>query len=115
MQVLPFHAAMTQESRLASMKEFTRSPPKEVSQFMVCTDRASRGIDFTRVDHVILFDYPRDPSEYVRRVGRTARGARGQGKAFIFVVGKQVSLAQKVMERNRKGHPLHDVPSAYEY
>lgn len=115
MQVLPFHAAMTQESRLASMKEFARSPPKEVSQFMVCTDRASRGIDFTRVDHVILFDYPRDPSEYVRRVGRTARGARGQGKAFIFVVGKQVSLAQKVMERNRKGHPLHDVPSAYEY
>ncbi|XP_045804072.1 DEAD-box ATP-dependent RNA helicase 50 [Trifolium pratense] len=114
-QVLPFHAAMTQESRLASMKEFTRSPSKEVSQFMVCTDRASRGIDFTRVDHVILFDYPRDPSEYVRRVGRTARGARGQGKAFIFVVGKQVSLASKVMERNRKGHPLHDVPSAYEY
>lgn len=41
MQVLPFHAAMTQESRLASMKEFTRSPPKEVSQFMVCTDRYS--------------------------------------------------------------------------
>ncbi|KAI5402251.1 DEAD-box ATP-dependent RNA helicase 50 [Lathyrus oleraceus] len=114
MQVLPFHAAMTQESRLASMKEFTRPPSKELSQFMVCTDRASRGIDFSGVDHVILFDYPRDPSEYVRRVGRTARGARGQGKAFIFVVGKQVSLARKITERNRKGHPLHDVPSAYE-
>lgn len=82
---------------------------------MATCNRASRGIDFARVDHVILFDYPRDPSEYVRRVGRTARGARGQGKAFIFVVGKQVSLARKVMERNRKGHPLHDVPSAYEY
>lgn len=38
-QVLPFHAAMTQESRLASMEEFTRSPSKGVSQFMVCTDR----------------------------------------------------------------------------
>lgn len=81
---------------------------------MATCNRASRGIDFSRVDHVILFDYPRDPSEYVRRVGRTARGARGQGKAFIFVVGKQVSLARKIMERNRKGHPLHDVPSAYE-
>ncbi|KAG5030370.1 hypothetical protein AAZX31_06G002300 [Glycine max] len=112
-QVLPFHAAMTQESRLASMEEFTRSPSKGVSQFMVCTDRASRGIDFARVDHVILFDFPRDPSEYVRRVGRTARGAKGVGKAFIFVVGKQVSLARKIMERNQKGHPLHDVPSAY--
>jgi ATP-dependent RNA helicase DDX18/HAS1 len=41
MQVLPFHAAMTQESRLASMKEFSRSPSKEVSQFMICTDRYS--------------------------------------------------------------------------
>ncbi|XLT56587.1 hypothetical protein S245_049227, partial [Arachis hypogaea] len=40
-QVLPFHAAMTQESRLASMKEFARSPSKQVSQFMVCTDRYS--------------------------------------------------------------------------
>ncbi|QCE16930.1 DEAD-box ATP-dependent RNA helicase 50 [Vigna unguiculata] len=113
MQVLPFHAAMTQESRLASMEEFTRPPSKGVSQFMVCTDRASRGIDFAGVDHVILFDFPRDPSEYVRRVGRTARGARGVGKAFIFVVGKQVSLASKIMERSRKGHPLHDVPTPY--
>lgn len=78
------------------------------------TIRASRGIDFAGVDHVVLFDFPRDPSEYVRRVGRTARGAGGKGKAFIFVIGKQVRLARKIMERNQKGHPLHDVPSAYE-
>lgn len=38
-QVLPFHAAMTQESRLASMKEFARPPSKSISQFMICTDR----------------------------------------------------------------------------
>ncbi|KAI4353966.1 hypothetical protein L6164_002881 [Bauhinia variegata] len=113
MQVLPFHAAMTQDSRLANMEGFMRSQSKEVSQFLICTDRASRGIDFTKVAHVILFDFPRDPSEYVRRVGRTARGAGGKGKAFIFVVGKQVSLASRLMERNRKGHPLHDVPFAY--
>lgn len=78
------------------------------------SDRASRGIDFPGVDHVILFDFPRDPSEYVRRVGRTARGAGGMGKAFIFVVGKQVSLARRIMDRNQKGHPVHDVPAAYE-
>lgn len=77
-------------------------------------NRASRGMDFAGVNHVVLFDFPRDPSEYVRRVGRTARGAAGRGKAFIFVVGKQVSLARRIMERNRKGHPLHDVPSAYQ-
>ncbi|TMX04573.1 hypothetical protein EJD97_007432 [Solanum chilense] len=110
-KVLPFHAALDQESRLANMKEFRSSKAENVSLFLVCTDRASRGIDFEGVDHVVLFDYPRDPSEYVRRVGRTARGAGGKGKAFIFAVGKQVSLARRIMERNSKGHPLHDVPS----
>ncbi|KAK3190091.1 hypothetical protein Dsin_029652 [Dipteronia sinensis] len=113
-RVLPFHAALEQQSRLVNMKEFTSSESKEECLFLVCTDRASRGIDFAGVDHVVLFDFPRDPSEYVRRVGRTARGAGGKGKAFIFVVGKQVSLARRIMERNLKGHPLHDVPSAFE-
>lgn len=84
-----------------------------VNGYLFLFTRASRGIDFDGgVDHVVLFDFPRDPSEYVRRVGRTARGAGGKGKAFIFVVGKQVSLARRIIERNRKGHPLHDVPSA---
>ncbi|XXG84760.1 hypothetical protein AAC387_Pa10g2213 [Persea americana] len=112
-RVLPFHAALTQESRLGNMKEFLSSQSKDLL-FLICTDRASRGIDFMNVDHVVLFDFPRDPSEYVRRVGRTARGAGGMGKAFVFVVGKQVSLARRIMERNSKGHPLHDVPAAYE-
>ncbi|CAI9089032.1 OLC1v1023519C1 [Oldenlandia corymbosa var. corymbosa] len=113
-RVLPFHAALDQETRLANMTEFRGSVKDNTSLFLVCTDRASRGIDFAGVDHVVLFDFPRDPSEYVRRVGRTARGAGGKGKAFIFVVGKQVSLARRIIERNKKGHPLHDVPSAYE-
>ncbi|KAJ8430407.1 hypothetical protein Cgig2_015899 [Carnegiea gigantea] len=113
-RVLPFHAALEQEKRLANMEEFLIADTGNKSLFLICTDRASRGIDFTNVDHVVLFDFPRDPSEYVRRVGRTARGADGKGKAFIFVVGKQVSLARRIIGRNLKGHPLHEVPSAYE-
>ncbi|KAL9233035.1 hypothetical protein vseg_008078 [Gypsophila vaccaria] len=113
-RVLPFHAALDQGTRLVNMKEFLNSVTGSRSQFLICTDRASRGIDFPSVDHVVLFDFPRDPSEYVRRVGRTARGAGGTGKAFVFVVGKQVSLARRIIERNLKGHPLHEVPSSYE-
>ncbi|KAJ3687412.1 hypothetical protein LUZ61_016576 [Rhynchospora tenuis] len=111
-RVLPFHSALTQDVRLTNLKEFLKSQSAD-SMFLVCTDRASRGIDFEKVDHVVLFDFPREPSEYVRRVGRTARGAGGAGKAFVFVVGKQVSLAGRIIERNRKGHPLHQVPGAY--
>lgn len=40
----------------------------------VCTDRLSRGLDLVTANHAILFDFPRDPHEYVRRVGRVCRG-----------------------------------------
>ncbi|KAJ8560372.1 hypothetical protein K7X08_004430 [Anisodus acutangulus] len=55
-KILPFHAALDQESRLANMKEFRSSKKENISLFLVCTDRASRGIDFEGVDHVVLFD-----------------------------------------------------------
>lgn len=109
--VLPFHAAVSQECRISSLEHFLDSQ-SEKSLFLICTDRASRGLDLINVDHVVLFDFPRDPSEYVRRVGRTARGAGGRGKAFIFVVGKQVSLALRIIDRNDKGHPLHALPDS---
>ena len=57
---------------------------------LVCTDRASRGIDSAHVEHVVLFDFPRDPSEYVRRAGRVSRGAGGTGLVSILVLGRQV-------------------------
>ncbi|KAL0665140.1 hypothetical protein Bca4012_101978 [Brassica carinata] len=64
LHVLPFHAAFAQGTRLTNMEEFTLSHPEDHSLFLVCTDRASRGIDSSGVDHVVLFDFPRDPSEY---------------------------------------------------
>ncbi|CAK9218985.1 unnamed protein product [Sphagnum troendelagicum] len=112
--VLPYHAALSQQARLESMQQFLESKPKK-NMFLVCTDRASRGLDSFDVEHVVLFDFPRDPSEYVRRVGRTARGAGGTGKVFVFALGKQVAMARRIMARNEKGHPVHSVPgSQYE-
>jgi len=64
----------------------------------VCTDRAARGVDFEAapVDHVILFDFPKDPAEYVRRVGRTARAGRA-GTSTVFAYGWQLPIARKIM------------------
>jgi ATP-dependent RNA helicase DDX18/HAS1 len=76
---------------------------------LVC--RASRGIDSVYVEHVVLFDFPRDPSEYVRRVGRTARGAHGTGTVSVLVLGRQVPLARRLIDRNEQGDPVHTVPS----
>ncbi|KAH0875944.1 hypothetical protein HID58_073306 [Brassica napus] len=70
LHVLPFYAALAQGTRLTNMEEFTSSHPEDHSLFLVCTDRASCGIDSSGVDHVVLFDFPCDPSEYVRLFSR---------------------------------------------
>jgi ATP-dependent RNA helicase DDX18/HAS1 len=70
----------------------------DVNQILVCTDRAARGVDFDAapVNHVVLFDFPKDPAEYVRRVGRTARAGRN-GVSTVFAYGWQLPIARKIM------------------
>jgi ATP-dependent RNA helicase DDX18/HAS1 len=107
----PYHAALTDARRKASLDAFLRTPKNgETPMMLVCTDRASRGLDAPSVSHVILFDFPRDPSEYVRRVGRTARGAMGTGEVSVLVLGRQVRLAREIMRRNTRGDPVESTP-----
>ena len=51
---------------------------------LVATDIAARGIDVEALSHVVNFDVPASPEDYVHRVGRTAR-AQAKGDAFMFV------------------------------
>ena len=51
----------------------------------MCTDVAQRGLDFPNVDWIVQYDPPDDPEDYIHRVGRTARGAQGSGKALLFI------------------------------
>jgi len=86
----------TEESGYREKKQQYQT--KEVNHILVCTDRAARGVDFEAapVDHVILFDFPKDPAEYVRRVGRTARAGRA-GTSTVFAYGWQLPIARKIM------------------
>jgi superfamily II DNA/RNA helicase len=56
---------------------------------LVATDVVSRGIDIDDIDLVINYDVPRDPEDYVHRVGRTARASK-KGQAITFVNEKQM-------------------------
>ena len=108
---LPYHAALTPDRRRSSLGEFLKPHERgDAPKMLVCTDRASRGLDAAGVTHVVLFDFPRDPSEYVRRVGRTARGALGKGEVSVLVLGRQVRLAREIMRRNTRGDPVESTP-----
>ncbi len=59
-------------------------------RILVATDIAARGIDVTGIQVVINFDLPDDPSDYVHRIGRTARAGK-EGRAISFATPDQVS------------------------
>jgi len=124
-KVLPYHAALSREKRDENLRkflgrrsssekqrgEFTVDDDDSTPQLLICTDRASRGLDGKKIKHVVLFDFPRDPSEYVRRVGRTARGALGTGTVTALVIGRQLKLAREIMRRNSRGDPVEGTPT----
>lgn len=64
---------------------------------LVATDIVSRGIDIDDITMVINYDCPRDPEDYVHRIGRTARAGR-QGRA-VTLVGERDNLSLKRIER----------------
>ncbi|KAF9205494.1 putative ATP-dependent RNA helicase ddx28, partial [Haplosporangium sp. Z 27] len=74
-------------------------------KILISTDIASRGIDTTTVNHVVLFDFPVTIVDYLHRVGRTARGGRG-GRATSLVGRKDRNLAERIMMGIRLGKVL---------
>lgn len=98
--VRAYHNALTPETRNENLRVFANglAQRNEVDFVLVCTDRAARGVDFdsSPVEHVIIFDFPKDPAEYVRRVGRTARAGRA-GTTTVFAHGWQLPIARQVM------------------
>jgi ATP-dependent RNA helicase RhlE len=74
------HADRTQEQRIEALEDFrTGRVP-----VLVATDVASRGLDVDGISHVINFDVPHSPEDYIHRSGRTAR-AGAVGDVFTFV------------------------------
>jgi len=62
---------------------------------VVATDVAARGLDVTRISHVINFDIPTDTEAYVHRIGRTGRAGRA-GEAILFVAPREKRLLRSI-------------------
>lgn len=88
--VTELHSNLTQGQRTRAMEGFRR----EEFQVMVATNIAARGLDVDHITHVISFDVPHVPDDYVHRIGRTGR-ADAQGDAFVLVSpAEEKSLVQ---------------------
>src|SRR6266849_3914221 len=74
------HSNRSQNQRIAALKAFKAGTVR----VLVATDIAARGIDVEGISHVVNFDFPPQPEDYVHRIGRTGR-AKAIGDAISFV------------------------------
>jgi ATP-dependent RNA helicase RhlE len=87
------HADRSQPQREAALQEFRDGR----ARVLVATDIAARGLDVDSVSHVINYDVPAAPEDYVHRVGRTGRAGK-QGQA-ITIVAPVDELSMRAIER----------------
>merc|ERR1712179_801333 len=86
--VMCIHGKQKQTKRTTTFFSFCNAD----SGILLCTDVAARGLDIPDVDWIIQFDPPDDPKEYIHRVGRTARGATGSGRALLFLTPEETGF-----------------------
>ena len=85
------HSNKTQNYRLRSIEQFSEGQHR----ILVATDVMARGLDIDDVTHVINFDTPDYPENYMHRIGRTGR-AEKQGNALLFSTGKEQEARERI-------------------
>lgn len=95
-QAVAIHGNKSQAQRTAALQAFRHGHVK----LLVATDIAARGIDVSGVSHVINFELPNVPEQYVHRIGRTAR-AGAEGVAISFVADDERAYLKAIEKATR--------------
>ena len=107
--VAHLHGDLSQRDRDKSMARFKDSHVK----YLIATNVAARGLDIDDISHVINYDVPLSPEEYLHRVGRTARAGR-EGVAVTLITPSEI-LKLRDVERMARTHiepaSLDDFPA----
>ncbi|XP_074280330.1 DEAD-box ATP-dependent RNA helicase 39 [Silene latifolia] len=105
MYTVNYHGEVPAEQRVENLKKFKDEHGD--CPTLVCTDLAARGLDLD-VDHVIMFDFPKNSVDYLHRTGRTARmGAKG--KVTSLVTKRDIPLATRIEEAMKKNESLESL------
>jgi ATP-dependent RNA helicase RhlE len=100
LRIAVIHGDRSQNQRIAALDGFKRGK----FAVLVATDIAARGLDVQGITHVINFDVPATPEDYVHRIGRTAR-AEAVGDAFTLVAREE-----EIQMRQIEAHLGHALP-----
>ena len=92
MLFLDIHGKQKQGKRYSTFHTFSQ---KRNSVVLFATDLASRGVDFPAIDWVIQLDPPEDISQYIHRVGRTAR-YKSDGNSVLFIGQKEINFVNEL-------------------
>ncbi|ETW80556.1 hypothetical protein HETIRDRAFT_123078 [Heterobasidion irregulare TC 32-1] len=106
--IFRLHGSLPLQTRLASLRGFSAVPSAFQTSVLLCTSVASRGLDLPLVRAVVQYDLPTEggATEYVHRVGRTARAGKG-GEAWSIVAPSEASWVEWV-EGRMKGADKED-------
>ena len=99
------HSDRSQAQRQRALESFRNGRVR----VLVATDIAARGIDVADIGHVVNYDLPHVPEDYVHRIGRTARAA-ATGRASSFVAPEDAPLLQAIERLTRAKVPEGQVP-----
>ena len=99
------HADKTQAQRTKALDDFKAGKIR----VLVATDIAQRGLDISHITHVISYDVPQQPEDYVHRIGRTGRASR-EGDAFTFMAPDEIAMVRTIEAVMGKPIPRVSVP-----
>ena len=85
------HADKSQGERMRALEDFKSGKVR----VLVATDIAQRGLDVSGISHVINYDVPQQPEDYVHRIGRTGRAA-STGDAFTFMAPDEIAMVRSI-------------------
>ena len=103
------HSNKTQNYRIRSIRQFDEGK----NRILVATDVMARGLDFDEVSHVINFDTPDFPENYMHRIGRTGR-AEKLGKTMLFYTEKEQEAKANLEALMVYKIPVLDIPEEVE-
>lgn len=99
------HADKTQVHRTQAIADFKAGKIR----VLVATDIAQRGLDISGITHVISYDVPQQPEDYIHRIGRTGRASR-EGDAFTFMAPDEIAMVRTIESVMGKPIPRVSVP-----